>query len=186
MACVHLSILAAQASPMFARSGRDFIIATNTLLANKSRGSCVGVATENEIKCELTAEDLDRVENLVTAYGNALQRAGVEHRLVMRRAEQSVVNESLRQDSVQLLAVPFVLTRRVFDRLPAGSYLVSNIMTDFGAPIFCEPVALKAERRAQWERIRAVGCDQRLCRLFSDWLQAERWRRELVALHPRQ
>lgn len=186
MACVHLSVFPAQPGPIFARSGRDFIIATNALLAKKFQGSCVGIAMESELKCELTAADLNRVESLVTAYGNALQRAGCDHRLMMQRSKRSAVDEPLRECAVQLLATSFVLTRSAFDRLPAGSYLVSNIMTDFGAPIFFEPVAEEAERRTQWQRLRAVGCAHRLCRLFPDRLQAERWRRELVALRTRK
>lgn len=61
------------------------------------------------------------------------------------------------------------LTRRLFNQLPSGAYLVSNLAHAPGWPAFAETVVAGAlARAAQWERIRACHVDQRLCLVYPD------------------
>jgi len=57
----------------------------------------------------------------------------------------------------------------------AGQFLVSNLLKEKGAFIFEETVAKIADREKQWEKIKKVGADQRLCRLFSNKKQFKKW-----------
>ena len=62
------------------------------------------------------------------------------------------------------------LTKKFFMSLPAGVYLVSNCYDTLGpsraTPVFNEYVVHCQERSAQWDRIKAVGADQRLCDVY--------------------
>jgi len=62
------------------------------------------------------------------------------------------------------------LTRKFFMSLPEGVYVVSNCCDALGpgraTPVFHEYVARREERPAQWDQIRAVGADQRLCDIY--------------------
>jgi len=62
------------------------------------------------------------------------------------------------------------LTKKFFMSLPAGVYVVSNCYDTLGlgcaTPVFNEYVAQREERKAQWDQIKAVGADQRLCDVY--------------------
>jgi hypothetical protein len=59
------------------------------------------------------------------------------------------------------------LTKNVFLVMPAGAYLVSNLMVNRYQSVFGEVVAgSPPDRSEQWKRILEVGADQRLCRVF--------------------
>jgi hypothetical protein len=59
------------------------------------------------------------------------------------------------------------LTKKFFMSLPEGVYVVSNCHDTLGpgraTPVFNEYVVQCEERSTQWDRIKTVGADQRLC-----------------------
>ena len=58
------------------------------------------------------------------------------------------------------------LTREYLMSLTEGLYLVSNPMYNSMQPFFAEKVAPLNLRKDQWERIKNVAADQRLCNVF--------------------
>lgn len=62
------------------------------------------------------------------------------------------------------------LNKKFFMSLPTGAYLASNCYNSLGpgrtTPCFHESVLPTEERTAQWERIRTVYADQRLCNVY--------------------
>ena len=62
------------------------------------------------------------------------------------------------------------LTKKFFMSLPAGVYVASNCYNTLGpgcaTPVFNEYVAQREERKAQWDTIKAVGANQRLCDVY--------------------
>ena len=62
------------------------------------------------------------------------------------------------------------LTKKFFSTLPPGVYLVSNCYEQIGpntfTPAFYEYTELPEGRKAQWERIKAAGADQRICDVY--------------------
>ena len=77
------------------------------------------------------------------------------------------------------------LTRRFFMELEQGLYLVSNIqdgMTRESAkPVFAEAVAAPEQRGAQWQKIKDVRADGRLCDLFESPEQHSTWKQYWIA-----
>ena len=62
------------------------------------------------------------------------------------------------------------LTKKFFLGLPSGVYLVSNcykkVAPNISTPIFHEYTEQPTKRISQWERIKTVGADQRLCDVY--------------------
>jgi len=62
------------------------------------------------------------------------------------------------------------LTKKFFMNLPEGLYLVSNVYDTLGyscaTPIFNEYIVQRENRNAQWDKIKSVGADQRLCDVY--------------------
>jgi len=62
------------------------------------------------------------------------------------------------------------LTKKFFMNLSEGLYVVSNVYDTLGpncaTPIFNEYVVQRDERKAQWDKIKSVGADQRLCDVY--------------------
>ena len=68
------------------------------------------------------------------------------------------------------------LTRKILLAAPAGAYLASNLMVDRHHPVFAEVVGSTLQDRSeQWSRIRAVGADHRLCRVFATEDEFSAW-----------
>ena len=58
------------------------------------------------------------------------------------------------------------LTRSFLEELPEGCILMSNVCSDIIVPSFFEKVSPADMREEQWQRIKAVGADNRMCRVF--------------------
>ena len=62
------------------------------------------------------------------------------------------------------------LTKKFFSTLPVGVFLVSNCYEKLSpkksTPLFYEYTESPEGRKTQWERIKTVGADQRLCDVF--------------------
>lgn len=65
------------------------------------------------------------------------------------------------------------LTKKFLMEQKQGSYITSNICTDERMPIFAEKITSPEKRQAQWERIKKVGADNRLCRVLTGRLGRE-------------
>ena len=52
--------------------------------------------------------------------------------------------------------------------LRAGKFLVGNVCDNHYRPAFAESVAPRSLRETQWERIKEVGAQGRVCDLFKD------------------
>jgi hypothetical protein len=61
------------------------------------------------------------------------------------------------------------LTKKYFMSLAAGKYLVANVCDHHYRSDFSEEVAQIQFREEQWERIKSIGADGRLCCLFPNW-----------------
>jgi len=68
------------------------------------------------------------------------------------------------------------LTRKYFMSLTEGLYLVSNPMYNSMQPFFAEKVAPLNLRKDQWDRIKNVNADQRLCNVFESKKEYTKWR----------
>jgi len=60
------------------------------------------------------------------------------------------------------------LTKKCFMSLPPKVLLVSNICKSYAEPCFLEEIAPFDEREEQWQRIVAVGAEQRLFRICNN------------------
>jgi len=60
------------------------------------------------------------------------------------------------------------LTKRFLMSLEEGEFLVGNVCDHHCRPAFAENVAPRPEREKQWERIKKLGADGRVCELFPD------------------
>ena len=58
------------------------------------------------------------------------------------------------------------LTKKFLMALSEGEYLVSNVHLFPGKPIFQEKVVTFSKREDQWNRIKSVLADQRLCYVY--------------------
>ena len=59
------------------------------------------------------------------------------------------------------------LTKSFFMRLPAATFLASNLFDSSLRSVFAEYVLPLTEREMQWRRICAAGANQRKCRAFT-------------------
>lgn len=67
------------------------------------------------------------------------------------------------------------LTKRFYFQIPTGLFLVSRIDRSKNKPIFAEKVVPLSERRSQWKTIMEIGIAQRLCYVFADKKDYEKW-----------
>jgi hypothetical protein len=67
------------------------------------------------------------------------------------------------------------LTKKFFLQIPTGLYLVSSIGWAPNRPIFEEKVLHNKNREDQWERILKCRADQRLCYIFENKKDHEKW-----------
>jgi hypothetical protein len=68
------------------------------------------------------------------------------------------------------------LTKKFFMGLPNGIYLMSNLVGQDRDSVFREYVLSPlSEREKQWQKIKLVEADSRLCRLFKTEKQALDW-----------
>ena len=67
------------------------------------------------------------------------------------------------------------LTRKYLMSLAEGLYLVSNLMHNSTQSYFTEKVAPLKLRKGQWDRIKNVNADQRLCNVFKSKKEYKKW-----------
>jgi len=68
------------------------------------------------------------------------------------------------------------LTKKFLMSLPNGIYLMSNLLGQSGNSIFGKYILSPLyEREKQWQRIKRVGANNHLCRLFKTESQANAW-----------
>jgi hypothetical protein len=60
------------------------------------------------------------------------------------------------------------LTKQYLLSLRAGQFLVGNVCDHHYRPGFAERVAPKAEREEQWERVKKIRAEGRICDLFAN------------------
>lgn len=60
------------------------------------------------------------------------------------------------------------LTKQFLMGLRAGQFLVGNVCDHHYRPVFAERVAPKAEREEQWERVKKMRAEGRICDLFAN------------------
>jgi hypothetical protein len=60
------------------------------------------------------------------------------------------------------------LTKQYLISLRAGQFLVGNVCDHHYRPAFAERVAPKAERKEQWERVKKIHAEGRICDLFAN------------------
>jgi hypothetical protein len=60
------------------------------------------------------------------------------------------------------------LTKQFLMSLRAGGYLVGNVCDNHYRPAFAERVAPRSKREEQWQRIKEVRAQGRVCDLFKD------------------
>jgi len=70
------------------------------------------------------------------------------------------------------------LTRKYLMSLTEGLYLVSNLWHNSTQPYFAENVAPINLREKQWDRIKNVNADQRLCNVFKSKKEHTKWREQ--------
>ncbi len=70
------------------------------------------------------------------------------------------------------------LTKKFFLLIPTGLYLSSNCWT-FDRPIFEEKILHNKNREDQWERILKCRADQRLCNIFENKKDHEKWFKQI-------
>src|SRR5262249_37373862 len=58
------------------------------------------------------------------------------------------------------------LTKKVFMSIPTGAFLVSNIRNGAREPVFAEAVSQNAAGVEQWQKIKAINIQDRLCYIF--------------------
>jgi hypothetical protein len=68
------------------------------------------------------------------------------------------------------------LTKAFLFALEDGVFLSSNCGDEYGNPIFAEIIVPKSQRDEQWQRIKSVRADQRLCDVFKDKGSYARWK----------
>jgi hypothetical protein len=67
------------------------------------------------------------------------------------------------------------LTKKFYLQIPTGLFLVSNVCWAPDKPIFAEKVVSQSERENQWKRIVESRVVQRLCHIFADEKDHEKW-----------
>ncbi len=60
------------------------------------------------------------------------------------------------------------LSRKFFDGLPTGAYIVSNSFIDIHHSIYQGEVVALALRDLQWDEIKKVGANQLMCAVFNN------------------
>lgn len=76
------------------------------------------------------------------------------------------------------------LTKKIFMKLPKGTYIVSNVFFYDGIPIYAGWVSAFEKREKQWRCIAKSSAAQRLCNVFRSKEDAGRWLAQLLAGAP--
>ena len=67
------------------------------------------------------------------------------------------------------------LTKSFLMQLTMGNYVMSNIIDKYRCPIYDGEVVPQDIRDMQWEKIKQVGAEDRLCRVFKSKSDYVRW-----------
>lgn len=68
-----------------------------------------------------------------------------------------------------------ILTKKFLMELGEGNYLMSNLLDNYGCPIYEGKVETAATRVLQWEKIKRAGAQGRTCRIFKTKSDYVRW-----------
>ena len=160
----------------FGFRGREFLDGTHRDAVRFFGGSCRGICDDGRVVAEVHAPvEVVRVYlDALVQYARKMFPTSIVKLTVDTnpRRTLTIIEESL---AASLDASPFRLTRAAFMKLAAGSILVSNVFSGPWRPAFSEPVAVPANRAAQWMRIKRARADQRLCRIFRSGSEFFSW-----------
>lgn len=164
----------------FAFDGRDFIIATDGLLKKTCGGSCVGAVTDGHMTMEVRASSREEVMPFVESYCGHFRREQRQVQIIVVDDPRNPLSEAELAAGARLNAAPVKLTKSFFMKQPAGDFLASNIMGPDFEPVFAELIESKDARAGQWDRIRAVGADQRACHIFPSQAHFRQWQEQAL------
>jgi hypothetical protein len=184
MPVFSIKITCTNPSARFCVDGRDFIIATDSLLKRSGAGSIHGLATESAITAEIQAADANRVTALIDAFVQTLSRSGMKVTAVINDSVDHPLTPEHKALAATFNAAPQKLTLKYLLSLTEGHWLVSNLMSRDGRTLFAESVAPAHARRAQWERAQAAGATQRACHVFPNESECQRWQQRWQIPHP--
>ena len=67
------------------------------------------------------------------------------------------------------------LTKKFLMELPTNTYLVSNIGNAIDQPIYKGKVVAESKRDNQWDELKRVGANGRLCHVFQNSNDYKKW-----------
>lgn len=156
---------------------RDFIDSMHSALRRHDQGGgCYGVATAQEMLCEVHSLNELLISELDREIARCLHDHGIHFTIVTEATKEGVLSPEAKAQAETLHRLPQKLTRKMFSQLPLGVFLASNLMRSRTESVFAEYVRGASERENQWQRIKARGCDQRLCYVFPNETEYSAWR----------
>jgi hypothetical protein len=169
-----LQILTSKPLAALPFTGRGFLISLHVWL-QKSGGGCHGVVTESSVSAEVSCMNREEVMSLIDAFVISLAKTDPDVRVVVNDRVTGPLGTAGKELAESLNMPPKKLTLKFLQSLPSGSYLVSNLWTEFRIPVFEEFVAPLEARKDQWKRIIATGAAQRTCHMFPSKEAFDRW-----------
>ncbi len=175
MSVIHVLVSTKTPSAAFEASGRSLIVALTKLLEKERLGPCYGVSTSSVITLEVDGAPRQFVEPLLTAYLAKTSQTFPDMVVSIKEVDASKLSGELKAVAQSLNSPPQKLTQKHLISLSEGQFLVSNIFTRAGVPVFAEWVAPMRARNDQWSRIQLAGGDQRNCHVFRSEDDYRRW-----------
>lgn len=162
-------------SPTFLTNARGLLSCWDSNLKREGAGYCHGLVTESELAGEIEIGSRAELDEMIIPYAELFLRLAMNVTFVVNETVPKPLTVEQRKEAAIFGTVPARLTLKYFNALPEGTYLMSNLMTRGGNPIFTELVSSSASRSEQWERIRTCGAAQRACHVFRSAAEGQAW-----------
>ena len=175
MKVFHVRISVSPVPAGLAFNGRSFIDGTDAWLKKTCGGSCVGVATENEVTFELNAPSHEAVESMAESFCREWRKEQRNVQVVVVENPLKPLDRAALEIGAALRVISVKLTKVYFLGLKEGVFLVSHVMHRNGDPVFAESVSNTENRAEQWAKVRAAHVDQRACLVFPSEPRYRRW-----------
>ena len=72
------------------------------------------------------------------------------------------------------------LTKKFLMGLSTNTYLVSNIGNTIDQPVYKGRVVAESKREDQWNELKEVGANGRLCNVFQNKADYEKWLSQII------
>jgi len=72
------------------------------------------------------------------------------------------------------------LTKKFLTELPTNTYLVSNVGYTIDEPIYQGRVVAKSKRENQWNELKKVSVNNRLCQIFQTKSDYKKWLTQIM------